>query len=435
MTARLERALLLYGQSRYELAEKELRLGLADDPDDAVAHALLSLCLSGRKDYTAATEEAERAVGCGPDLPLAHHALGAALHHRNREPEAEASAREAVRLNPADPDHHALLASIRAAREDWAGVLAAADEGLAHDPDHGGCVNLRAMALVRLGRRAEAGHALEGALGRAPEDAFTHANRGWTLLHENDPKQALVHFREALRLDPDLEFARVGMIEAVKARHWVYRQVLRYFLWMARLSPGARWGVVIGLLVLQRLTAAAAEANPALKPILDPLLVAYLVFVMTTWTAGPLSNLFLRFNRFGRLALSREQRAASNLVAVCLTGAVTCAGYGLAGPSDYNFLGWPPAMGFLFLLMPVSSVYVCDPGWPRRVMAAYSGLMAVAVLAAVGLFAAAVDLDRHDGRTALGYVRTGLELLQANMWAGLLSGFVANWLMTVRPRR
>ena len=60
------------------------------------------------------------------------------------------------------------------------------------------------------------GKAME-ALGRNPENAHTNANQGWSLLHGGQPGKALEHFREALRLDPDLEFARAGMVEALKA--------------------------------------------------------------------------------------------------------------------------------------------------------------------------------------------------------------------------
>ena len=66
------------------------------------------------------------------------------------------------------------------------------------------------MALVRLGRRDEAGATLEAALARDPENAVTHANQGWARLHAGDFRGALEHFREALRLNPSLEWARAG---------------------------------------------------------------------------------------------------------------------------------------------------------------------------------------------------------------------------------
>lgn len=75
MTAHYDRALLLYQQSRCDLAEQELHQALADEPNDARAHALLALCLCDRKDYPAAMREAEEAIHLGPDVPFTHYAL------------------------------------------------------------------------------------------------------------------------------------------------------------------------------------------------------------------------------------------------------------------------------------------------------------------------------------------------------------------------
>src|SRR5262249_17996730 len=195
--------------------------------------------------------------------------------------------------------------------------------GLALDPEHVGCTNLRAMALVKLGRNAEAGAALADTLANDPENAFSHANQGWALLHQGQPRQALEHFREALRLEPGLEFARAGILEAIKARNPVYGLMLRYFLWMGRLRRGAHWAVILGLyFVFNCVLGNMADANPAWRPWVMPLQVAYIAFVVLTWIAEPLFNLLLRLDRFGRHALTREEIVATNWVGGLLTPAL-----------------------------------------------------------------------------------------------------------------
>ena len=98
------------------------------------------------------------------------------------------------------------------------------------------------MALVQLGRKDEAQQTLGSALANDPENALTHANQGWALLHRGDHAKALEHFREALRIDPELDWARAGIVEALKARHLIYRVMLRFFLWMGRQSQGRAVG-------------------------------------------------------------------------------------------------------------------------------------------------------------------------------------------------
>ena len=46
MSNHLERAQLLLAQNRHDLAEQELRLGLAEDMDNPIVHSILALCLA-----------------------------------------------------------------------------------------------------------------------------------------------------------------------------------------------------------------------------------------------------------------------------------------------------------------------------------------------------------------------------------------------------
>ncbi len=142
---------------------------------------------------------------------------------------SEAAAREAVRLDPEDADYYALLASIRVQQRQWADALHNAELGLAVAPDHVACANLKAMALVNLGRRQEADATIQTTLAKEPENAATHANQGWALLHMGDHKAAMEHFREALRLNPNMEWARQGILEALRARNPIYRILLKLF--------------------------------------------------------------------------------------------------------------------------------------------------------------------------------------------------------------
>ncbi|HXG10576.1 MAG TPA: tetratricopeptide repeat protein [Gemmataceae bacterium] len=417
MAQHFERALVLFEQSRYDLAERELRQELASDPDHPMAHALLALCLSERKQFAEATQEARRAVVLAPDQAFAHYALARVYYDRDRYDEAEEALDEAIRLDPENATYFSLRAGIRFERRDWQGAREAAEEGLRIDPEHPGCTNLRAMALVQLGRRDEAGATIEAALARDPENAVTHANQGWALLHAGDHAKAMEHFREALRLNPELDWARAGIVEALKARHLLYGLMLRYFLWMSRLSSTAQWGVIIGGYLGYRALRSLARNNPELAPWVLPLLILYIVFAVLTWTASPLFNLLLRLNRFGRLALSREQIVASNWVGGTALAALITFSVWLA---TQKALLLTLALVFGMLVLPVAGTFHCQRGWPRQAMAAYTFL-----LAAAGL-----------GAHVLAFLQLpGFEILLPLFFLGvLLSTFVANGLMMVQPK-
>jgi len=421
MAEHFVRGSLLFSQRRYDLAVEELRLALAEDPENAQAHSFLGICLSELGRYGEAEREAGEGIARAPDQPLPHYAMAVVLMSRRRPEEALRAAEEAVRLDPADADHHCLRAQVLFALRRWPDALAAAERGLEQDAEHAGCANFRAMALVKLGRKDEAGRTLDAALARDPEDALSHANQGWALVERGEIPKALEHFKEALRLDPELEYARAGIVEALKARNFLYRWMLRYFLWMNRLSGKAQWGIVIGGYLGYRLLDGLADANPRAAPFLRPVVWAYVAFALLTWLARPFFDLLLRLNRFGRLALSREQTAASNAVGACLLLALgALAGHFLVSPA---FL--PAALFFGLLLIPVAGTFRVPEGWPRRLMLGVLGVFLLMGLAFYGILFGVIPLP----------VETGLHLALAFAVGVFLSQFLVNGLVGVRVRR
>ena len=372
MTSARQRAFLLLQQGRFDLAERELRRALTEDPNDPEAHALLALTLADLDRGAEALGEANAAVGMAPDLPLAHLARAQALLQLDRAADSEQAAREAIRLDPGNADAFAALSAALSARRQRQDALDAAEQALALDPEHAAATNLRAIALVRLGRRDEAAGALEGALSRDPENAVSHANRGWTLLHQNDVRGAMLAFREALRLEPDNAWARSGILEAMKARNPVYRGLLAYFLWMDRLSSGQRWGVIIGGYL-------AARFIPLLW-------IVYLPVVLLTWTGDAFFSLLLLLDPFGRLVLTREEKLAAGLVGVCLIGGLGLAAGGLLGAPEALF---PIGLGLMALAIPVA-------GTARQRKKRLS-ILYTSALAVVGAFAAFHLLARPLG--------------------------------------
>lgn len=384
MNASYERGLILFQQRRFEHAEKELKQALSLDPRNAEAHAMLGLCLAQRQAYADASAEADQAVGLEPDRPFGHYARASILLDRDRYNEAALAIHEALRLNSYDPDYYALQARVRFAQRRWQDALESAENGLAIQADHAGCGNLRAMALTQLGRREEAAATLGQSLSRDPHNAVTHANQGWTYLHQGDHKKALEHFREALRIDPELDWARSGMVEALKSRYLVYRLMLRYFLWMSRLGRQAQWGIIIGAYVGYEVALQTAQAAPKLAPILYPLVFLYLIFVYLTWTASPLFNLLLRLNRFGRYALSRQQRITSNWVGASLLLAVVSA---VVWAVTGEFAAEAATIYFLLMVIALTGTFRRQEGWPRWVMMIYTaGLAAVGAGAIVAFY-------------------------------------------------
>ncbi len=389
MTDSLSRATLLMQHSRYPEAEAEARRALSENPEDGLALAILGLCLSQQKKSREALLAVRMAIPKDPDNPFLHYAHGQILLDQDRLKEALESADTALRLDPEDPDHFALRAAVLTSMKRWGDALKSAERGLALDSEDEACANLRALCLTQLGRPDRAGEVLDRALSRNPQNAATHASKGWALLHAGQYSDAEMHFRESLRLDPELEHARLGILESLRSRHLIYRPILRYFLAMSRLTNKSQWLVIVGLYLGMKGLKTLARANPELAPYVLPVFILYLAFVFMSWAAVPLMNLLLLVHPLGKYALSPQERRASALVGLSLAAGLVCLGLGIPG-GDKSLI----MLGVLGVAMviPMSGSLMAEPGGGRGLLILYM----------VGLWAAgicAVFLD-GPGRTA-----------------------------------
>ncbi|MCA8942250.1 MAG: tetratricopeptide repeat protein [Planctomycetes bacterium] len=426
MSNDLIRAQQLLELGRQEEAARLLGRHLAEDPGDWFALCLMALATSGDDRPQEATEFARRAVVAAPNEAYARVVESDVLHSRGWLDEAESAAREAIRLDANYSSGFACLAEVLASRKKWREALDAADEGLRLDPEDDACANARAICLTKLGRRAEAVATLEGTLTRDPGDASAHANLGWTALHDRDYSKAERHFREALRLNPTSEWAREGVVECLRARNWLYRPVLQFFLWVRGLDTRLQVGIVFGGWLLYRFAQGRTEGDSLFAWSMVAVVGAYFAFVIATWFAEPLMDSLLTLDSFGRIALTRaERRDAWIVVGLLLLGvAMLCAGIGVQSPAiAYS--------GVSIALLTLPLKIALDIGEPsaRRGMFAYFGALA--------LFAGYVTYVEQDGRRIAGellpFAEEGTAIcdtrdeLEARRQALLASGWDADF--------
>jgi hypothetical protein len=169
----------------------------------------------------------------------------------------------------------------------------------------------------------------------------------------------------------------------------------------------------------------ATRQNPELAVVTTPLLVAYLAFVLLTWFSIPLFNLLLRLNKFGRHALSRDQRVSSNWFAACVLLAVGGgAGVFLTGEAT---LGVIAVLG-IGMALPLTTIYHCDIGWPRKAMGWYAaGMAAFAICWVLGALLPRVGVMEtapwSDGCMVVFLI------------GAILSPWAANWFVSRTPVR
>jgi cytochrome c-type biogenesis protein CcmH/NrfG len=377
-----ERARVLLDQGRYELAGPELAQVLAANPDHASAHALLAICLSQKGNSAAATKAVQRAIALSPEFSGFHYIYAGILNQEGKLAEAKSAIAEALRLDPEDADYYARLASIQYDQNKYADVLQTTAQGLSLEAENVGCMNLRLLALMQLGQLSLAEQEVEGALANAPENPFSYGIQGWISLHQNRIPEALQSFREALRLAPQFEWARQGLLEALKARNGFYRMILRFDLWRSRMNNAQRVGLILLLVI------------PQTRFFLLLLFLSILLI-------RPLFTALLWLDPYGRLALTepeiRRSQWISAIILSFIPGAIAAlithqGGWVLILPSGLAIAYW-----VIQLKSPASS-------WEQRLKLGILSLLGIGVL----LLSVSTVVANTSLQTALPYLAVGL---------------------------
>jgi tetratricopeptide (TPR) repeat protein len=326
MSSQIERAEFLLEHGKLDEAEKAVKMHLSEFPNDAYGISMFSRIKHAKDDNLGALTIIDSAVGIDPAESFYHYLRALYLYYLDRDIEAEAAVRNSISLSPEMADYFALLATIKIFQKQYQEALDSVNIGLSHDPESVFCLNTKSTAQSKLGLDEEAFKTVEGALNEDPEDSYTHTNYGWGLLQAGNVKKALLHFKEALRLDPSNDYARSGMVEALKAKYWLYNKFLQYQLWMQKQSSNFQWAFVIGFYVISKALRAIAKSTPEISDYIYPIYFTLIVAAFSTWVIDPISNLFLRINKFGRFALNETEIKVSNLVGIaaslCVIGGI-----------------------------------------------------------------------------------------------------------------
>ena len=305
----IQRAQLLLDQGRPRDAEKQLSQALQFDPENHYVLSLLAKCKLDLKEFDKANELIRAAIQRQPEEDYYYYLAAFTSYQQDKNLKALEHLKTACELNPAASAYYGLWAMILIEEKKFELALHKADEGLALDAEELTCLNARATALNKLRRVDDAVITMHHALKQDPDNEFTHTTIGWNFLEKGRHREAVTHFKEALRLNPELDSARTGLKEALKSKVAPYRWLLKYNFWITNKSKNARWILPISIFVAVRIFAGASAAGNGHWKILGGIVLGlYLLLVATSWVINPLANFFLLFDKDGKYAVTRSER-------------------------------------------------------------------------------------------------------------------------------
>ena len=311
--ANIQRGELLRNQGRFAEAETYLQQAIAEQPSTAQAYYELAFCYcnwSGHAKKALAT--VDRAISLEPNragfLSLRAWILG----NLNKNKEAIQVANQALALSP----HNilALNAQTRAYIDlcDWKQAENNARRTLEINPTNELAGNFLAVSLRGQGRLQESETVTAGLLAQVPDSAMAQSNAGWSALRMGDHQLANEHFLEALRLKPNYEYARKGLLHSFNSRVWLYRIYFQFISWVARFGKVSRFLPVFVFVILQGVAKGPVNDPRYHGPysILGVVAIFFLLFV----TGRSFGNLFLLLDPFARHALTPKEKRRSIVV-------------------------------------------------------------------------------------------------------------------------
>jgi tetratricopeptide (TPR) repeat protein len=417
MSIRLQRARLLMMQHRPEQALEHLQQAIGEDPSNPFVHLMMANCQLELEDTKAAVAAAEQALQLAPALDSVHYTLSRAYLEQGKKKRALECIDEAIGLDPEDSENHSMRGYVLYRMGRYEDALESIETGLMLDPENVEANTLRAHALIKLNRVPDAHNTLGVTLGRDPENPQTHTAMGWTNLHAGNPDAALPHFQEALRLNPNHEGAREGMVETLKSQYRVYALFLGFMLWLHRLSATYRWGVIVGIWVAQEILVRVENFFPALAPVATPLLWLLILFCVSTWFFNPFFNGLLLFHREGRMALSRHEATEGGIVMGVVALSLALIVFRLfTGLSHVTFV----SLGVLGVALLVRGLYEYRVPWQRLVWLATATALIAMITADVLLLLGGYIIGDLAGVYAS-------VIIMTYYWRGLIAAIVMTW--------
>ena len=300
---------LLISQGRHKDAEALIREDLTESIDEPILYFFLALALLNQDKPKQAEEVARQAIQLEPEDGDNFFILARCLSEQKKKPEALKAVDQAIALDAYDADYFALKTQIYYETRKFKQAIEAAEAGLEIDPESESCRFYYGILLEHFGRKEEAEAVSLGLLADNPEDYTNHNARGWVLIQAGDADAAERHFIQALRINPESEDAKTGLIYALSMRNRVLGWMLKTLLWLGRFPYGAVIGaVLVGSLIAGRI--ARSDLPPPVPQIGVVVILVMMSFFLISLMIQPIFNFVMSRSKTARHALNDRQQTA-----------------------------------------------------------------------------------------------------------------------------
>ena len=375
----LQRAIQLRELHRHEEAEALFLQYLASEPEDPTGHVELALTrLEMDKRGKDALESIETAISLEPEVAEFFAIQSLVLTKIGQDEIALKAAEKAVALDAELPFAWATKGSALGAMQKWQLAEEACRQALVLDADYEFALNQLAIFLRMQGKVDDSSGEVAARLERDAEDPLAHANAGWASFQAGDLKQAEIHFQESLRLEPTMEYARMGLRETYKARSVFYRIYLKWVFFLQKYSEKQQLFIMLGVFLAYRVGRGVLQNIDTRLAI--ALAVLYGFFAFGSFLASGIGSFLLLKDRAARLTLTRPEKLEGFFVGGgFFLGLLLVALAFVVLPTPFAFLG-----AALILAGVPGGMFWDNESLPGKIV--FGGLMAAVYLGGLVFF-------------------------------------------------
>jgi tetratricopeptide (TPR) repeat protein len=198
-----QKAAYLLEVSKYELCAQFCRDQLALYPGNLLLYRKLFMAYFQMNKGKEARETAEQMLRLFPEEPISYVSAGQLQKRMMQTSRALAYFQQARMLRPDSAFIIGCVAITQLSLKHYQEAIQAADEGLQEDPTEMNCLIAAARAHMQLDMHAAAGDHMQELLKHHPDSFEAHAVAGEWFKRANMTENAIEHFSEAMRIEPE----------------------------------------------------------------------------------------------------------------------------------------------------------------------------------------------------------------------------------------
>ena len=275
-----------------------MQRAIGEEPENAEAYYQLAFCYCNWPGHSKqALQTIDRAISLEPTRADFFALRSWILGNLEKYKEALSTAEEGLGMSPYDL--LALNSRTRAHSQlyNWVKSEESARETLAYYPRNEMAANFLAQALRQQGKLDESREVIARLLAHVPDSAMAQCNAGWSALQAGDYRSANNFFMEALRLDPNYDYARRGLLHAFNSRVWIYRVYFHLIAWLGKFGRVTRFFFLVIIYVVYQFVLAEIRSQYSEVESQEWIILAMVFYLILFGFGRSFGNFFLLFDR------------------------------------------------------------------------------------------------------------------------------------------